>query len=150
MPEVISNTSCLIALSNIGSLDILHNIYDNIFITDIVAAEFGEKLPEWITVNSVKDPGKAELINAILDSGEASSIALALERNDPLLILDDGKARRYANALDLKLTGTLGILVKAFRAKIILDLPGMLSELRRNGFYISRNIEHEILKLLNG
>ena len=149
MPEVISNTSCLIALSNIDNLDILRSIYDTITITDIVAAEFGEKLPYWIIVDPVTDLGKAELINAVLDPGKASSIALALEKSDPLLILDDGKARHFANALNLKLTGTLGILVKAYKTKIIPDLPLMLSELRQNGFYISKNIEYEILKLLD-
>ena len=146
MPDVISNTSCLIALSNIDSLDILRKIHGNINITDVVAAEFGEKLPDWIIVSSVKDAGKAELISVVLDPGEATSIALALEKKNPLLILDDGKARHFANALNIKLTGTLGVLVKAYNAKIIPDLPGTLSNLRQKGFYISKNIEHEIMK----
>ena len=148
MPEVISNTSCLLALSNIGFLDILHNIYGHILITNDVAEEFGEELPSWIAVTPVKDIAKLELINAILDPGEASSIALALEKSSPLLILDDGKARRLANNLNIKLTGTLGILVKAYKAKIIPDLQGTLFLLRQRGFYISKSVEKEIQSLV--
>jgi predicted nucleic acid-binding protein len=41
MPNVISNTSCLIALSNIAMLGILQKRYDRIIITPEVANEFG-------------------------------------------------------------------------------------------------------------
>ena len=148
MPEIISNTSCLIALSNINALEVLNRLYGNIIITNEVAQEFGQELPDWITINPIEDYAKFEIINAILDPGEASSIALALEKRDPLLILDDGKARRYANSLDIKLTGTLGILAKAYKTMIIPDLQIVLSALRQKGFYISRNVEKEILKLI--
>ncbi|MDR1452672.1 MAG: hypothetical protein LBJ25_01670 [Candidatus Margulisbacteria bacterium] len=101
MPEVISNTSCLIALANIGLLDILHNIYGRITITDEVSAEFGEALPDWVSVVSVRDASKTKLITTLLDPGEASSIVLALEKNNALLILDDGKARQAAQSNEL-------------------------------------------------
>jgi predicted nucleic acid-binding protein len=58
MPNVISNTSCLIALSNINRLEILHKRYDRIIITPEVAYELGESLPDWIAVIPVKDTGK--------------------------------------------------------------------------------------------
>jgi predicted nucleic acid-binding protein len=48
MLNVITDTSCLIVLSNIGQLDILRELYKTMLITPEVAAEFGEFLPEWI------------------------------------------------------------------------------------------------------
>ena len=148
MLEVISNTSCLIALANINKLDILRDVYGHITVTNEVAVEFGEKLPDWIKIASVKDTAKTKLISVMLDLGEASSIALALEKSNSLLILDDGKARHFAKSLDIKLTGTLGILVKASKAKIIPDLQSAFSALRQSGFYVSESIENELLKLL--
>lgn len=48
-----------------------------------------------------------------VDAGEASAIALALEMELPLLILDDLKGRKLASSLNLRYTGTLGVLVTA-------------------------------------
>ena len=48
MPDIISNTSCLIVLDNIGMLHILKELYGNIIITDEVAIEFGKELPPWV------------------------------------------------------------------------------------------------------
>jgi len=45
MRKVISNTSCLIALSNIQELNLLEKVYGEIYITPEVATEFGETLP---------------------------------------------------------------------------------------------------------
>ncbi len=39
-----------------------------------------------------------------------------MQKTNPLLILDDSKARRIAAKLNLQFTGTLGILLKAKQA----------------------------------
>jgi predicted nucleic acid-binding protein len=48
-----------------------------------------------------------------LGKGEKEVLALAIEIPDFLALLDDGLARRYANLLGIKLTRTMGILLKA-------------------------------------
>lgn len=50
MPDIISNTSCLIVLDNIGMLEILEELYGKIFITNEVSEEFGKRIPDWIEV----------------------------------------------------------------------------------------------------
>ncbi|MFZ4661107.1 MAG: hypothetical protein ACOYNY_29105 [Caldilineaceae bacterium] len=47
-----------------------------------------------------------------LDQGEAEVLALAVEHNAQLVVIDERKGRRYAQRLGLALTGTLGILYK--------------------------------------
>ena len=79
---IISDTSCLIALSNIGLLSVLRDLYQEILITQEVKDEFGEKLPDWIKVLKVKNVEKQREIAKELDKGEASSIALALETDN--------------------------------------------------------------------
>ncbi|MDR1315456.1 MAG: hypothetical protein LBK13_01175 [Spirochaetales bacterium] len=60
--SIISDTSCLIALTNTGNLDILHQVCQTVFITPEIAAEYGEGLPGWITVTPVQDSEKTRLI----------------------------------------------------------------------------------------
>jgi predicted nucleic acid-binding protein len=136
----------LIALRNIGRLDILRELYGFVTITPEVAAEYGEILPEWVSVVAVEDNCKTRLIGRTLDLGEASTIALAMESREALLILDDGKARCFAKNLGMSLTGTLGVMAKAYRAGYIDDLTEVINDFRRCGFYIPNDIEHELLR----
>lgn len=49
MPNVIlADTSTLILLKNIQYLDLLKAIYQEIYITPEIQAEYGESLPKWI------------------------------------------------------------------------------------------------------
>jgi len=76
-PVIISDTSCLIAFTNINHLSVLKQLYNTILITPEVANEFGEQLPEWISVKAVNDNKKINAYNRFIDLGESSSIALA-------------------------------------------------------------------------
>jgi predicted nucleic acid-binding protein len=145
MRKAISNTSCLIALSNIGRLAILRDLYGSVTITPEVGAEFFETLPDWIVVIPVGDPDKTKLIRGTLDLGESSSIALAMESEDALLILDDGKARRFAKNMGLTLTGTVGVVIKAKQLGLITeDVSTVLAEFRKHGFRIPLDIEKSL------
>lgn len=56
MPNtVISDASCLIALSNAGELELLNDVYGEITTTPEIALEFGMRLPHWIEIIPVKD-----------------------------------------------------------------------------------------------
>lgn len=54
-----------------------------------------------------------KVLEASLDKGEASAIALAIEQTDCLLIIDDYKGRKYAEQMGIKITGTLGAIIAA-------------------------------------
>ena len=116
MPDqiVISDTSSLIALTNIGELEVLKKVYGTVTLSPEIAEEYGLELPEWIKVVPVKDQQKLQLLNLELDKGESSGIALALENPNSLLILDERKGRQIAKKLGLKIVGILGVLVKYF------------------------------------
>ncbi|MBE0461526.1 MAG: hypothetical protein IBX60_07825 [Candidatus Aminicenantes bacterium] len=59
-----------------------------------------------------------ETLSVSLGLGEASGMALVKSRGF-IFVCDDRAARREAGLLDVKLTGTLGILKKAVRHKTI-------------------------------
>ncbi|NCO24368.1 MAG: DUF3368 domain-containing protein [Candidatus Infernicultor aquiphilus] len=146
MPNIISNTSCLIVLDNIGMLDVLKELYGKVFITEEVSKEFGKTVPDWIEVRKVSDNKYLKLMKNFVDLGEASTIALAVETDDIVIILDDFKARKLAQKLNLKITGTIGVLIKARKRNIITSTQEVLNKLRNEGFRISDEIEKEFLK----
>jgi len=146
MPNIISNTSCLIVLDNIGMLDVLKELYGKVFITEEVSKEFGKTVPDWIEVRKVRDNKYLKLMKNFVDLGEASTIALAVETDAIVIILDDLKARKLAQKLNLKITGTIGVLVKARKRNIITSTQEVLNKLRNEGFRISDEIEKEFLK----
>lgn len=146
MPNIISNTSCLIVLDNIRMLDVLKELYGKVFITEEVSKEFGKTVPDWIEVRKVSDNKYLKLMKNFVDLGEASTIALAVESDDIVIILDDLKARKLAQKLNLKITGTIGVLIKARERNIITSTQEVLNKLRNEGFRISDEIEKEFLK----
>ncbi len=58
---IISDISCLIALSKIDKLDLLKDLYHEIIITNDVYQEFGGLLPDWIIITEVKDKQKQRI-----------------------------------------------------------------------------------------
>lgn len=150
MPRVvISDTSCLILLHKIEELELLKKVYKDIRTTPEVAEEFSEPLPGWIKIESVKDKKYQELLETQVDLGEASAMALAKEINDPLLLLDDLKARKLATKLNLTFTGVLGVLNKAKQIGIINKIKPLIDKLLLSNFRISQNIIDELLKINN-
>ena len=131
---IIVDSSCLIGLTNIKLLDILHSLYGTVTVTPEIAAEYGLDLPDWITVTPVKNTVLQTAIQSDLHAGEASAIALALENPGSLVVLDDKKARRYAANFGLAITGTMGIVVSATENGIIKDAAGAFEKLRKTGF----------------
>ncbi|MBS1611225.1 MAG: DUF3368 domain-containing protein [Bacteroidetes bacterium] len=150
MPRVIiSDTSCLIVLSNIGELELLHKVYGNIVTTKEVADEFGLAFPSWIQIQSPTDSIRQTILELQVDKGEASAISLALEISDCTIILDDNKARRLAQQLGLHITGTIGVIVKAKRDGIIQSIKPFLSKIKTTDFRLTEELEALALRLAN-
>jgi len=150
MPKaIISDTSCLIILNKIGELDLLHQLYKMVTITQDILLEYGENLPDWIEVQQVKDNYRQQLLEIHIDKGEASAIALALETADNIVILDDWKARKVAERLGLYVTGTLGVIIKAKNSGVITSIKPYLDKIRVTNFRISEELEQIALKEAN-
>jgi predicted nucleic acid-binding protein len=147
MPKtIISDTSCFIILTNIGELDLLHKVYDTIVTTIDIAIEFGEPLPEWVTIEKVTDKYKQQLLEMQIDKGESSAIALALETPGSTIILDDYKARKVAEQLGVSFTGTIGVIIKAKVKGIIPSIKPLLAQIRNTDFRLSSELEQQALK----
>lgn len=147
MPEriVISDTSSLIALTNIGELDILRKLYKQVTITPEIEEEYGLEIPEWITVEKVNDLEKFKILNLELDKGESSGIVLALETNASLMIIDEKKGRGIARNLGIKISGILGVIVRAKETGHIDRVKPLVEKLEKVDFRISARLKSQIL-----
>jgi predicted nucleic acid-binding protein len=78
-------------------------------------------------------------LKSFLGPGESSAIALALESENPLLILDDKKARRYAQSIGLDIIKIVGLLAQANTQGLLDNIDGTLSALKAAGFWLPAN-----------
>jgi len=155
MPEIVFDCCCLSNFALSDSLFILEDIFGkSAFITNYVSAEILrgtqqghedlEKVQEalrkgWLeeaVLSSQKERSLYEALSVSLGLGEASSIAVAKSRGFSFAC-DDRAARREAGLLDVKLTGTIGILKIAASHKIINMTEGnlILDKMIDIGFY---------------
>ncbi|MDB5013996.1 MAG: hypothetical protein JWQ25_2198 [Daejeonella sp.] len=143
---IISDTSCLIALDKIGHLDILQNTFQNIFTTEEVQKEFGEPLPKWISIQKVINIEKVKELEKIVDKGEASAIALALETANSILIIDEKKGRNLARSHHIQIIGTLKIILLAKQKGVVPSIKPLINQLKDEGFRFSTELLDYILE----
>jgi len=144
---VIVDTSVLIALEKIDLLDILCKIYSEIILPQAVINEFGTPSLQCYTIREIKSPLVKLLVSELnVGSGEAEVIALASETGIKTII-DDMKARQIAEKLGVKVTGTIGVLLKAENSGLINNAYDKARELRDKGFYVSDELLDKLFKL---
>ena len=145
---IITDTSCIILLDKIGELDLLHQLYGQVYITSVIADEYGQELPDYFII---EDAGNKALVNLLvkenrLDIGESTAIALALEKSDSILVIDEYKGRKVAKSLDIKVIGTIGILINSKKNGLISNIKPYLEKLEQNHFRISQEILSQALQ----
>ncbi|MCC6281629.1 MAG: DUF3368 domain-containing protein [Saprospiraceae bacterium] len=142
---IISDTTCLILLSKLGVLDLLRSLFSTVTITPEVGREFGEELPDWILVESVTNQQQLSVLRLIVDEGEASAIALGLEKPNSLLIMDERKGRKLAQDLGIQTIGTLAILLEGKKAGFIASLRPLIDQIDQSNFRVSQDLLNAIL-----
>jgi predicted nucleic acid-binding protein len=106
-----------------------------------VAAEYAEPLPAWIQIVPVTDVDNIKMACQFLHLGEFTAIALAMETEASLLVINESRGRSIARKLGLDITRTLGILITAYHAGLFSDAKTVLDYLRRCTFRIPPNAE---------
>ena len=137
MKVVIADASCLISLANINETELLRKLYPQVFVTPEVALEVGDSLPKWVNQRVSSNHSLIDQLTETLEIGEATSIALALELDDCLLIIDEKKGRRTAKQLGIEITGTFGIVMQGIDNDLLSDPSNVVARLERAGFRIS-------------
>jgi hypothetical protein len=148
MPDItVVDTSVLIALEKINLLELLCKIYVEIILPEAVAREFGTPTIDCYRVKKVESPLVKLLATDLnLGKGESETIALASQAG-ARIIVDDLKARGIAETLNLKVTGTIGVLLKAQELGFVQNAREKVKELREKGFYVSEELLVKLNKL---
>jgi hypothetical protein len=155
MPVAISDASTLIHLAKIGRLELLRIFYDMVLVPPDVhrevvlegkehadAKEVETAINEgWIRIVTPKNEAMILLLRRELHTGEAATLALALEEALEVVLLDEKDARRRADALNLPKTGVIGLLIRARLEGILPSLQEELDRLRDDaGFWIDDDL----------
>jgi len=155
---VVSSSSVIIALAKVCHLYLLEKLFGEILVPEAVWKEITvegkpgyEKVvrAKFISLEKVGDARLVALLEEFIDTGEAEAIALALERDADLLLVDDRDARNLAKRLGLQVMGTLGVIALAKYKGLIPETKPIIDKLMESGFWISRNILEEFLKELD-
>lgn len=152
---VVSNTTPLITLGEIGLVHVLLVLYTEIWIPQAVFNEYQAGLTRhpmrpdltnlpWIHIQlAPSDPA----IPASLDAGETDAMALARHHKAPLIIIDEQRGRKIAARLDLRVTGALAILLEAKQRGLIPLVLPYLDQKAAQGRRISSQLRLQVLSL---
>ncbi|MDZ8089689.1 MAG: DUF3368 domain-containing protein [Nostoc sp. DedQUE12b] len=158
---VISDTSAITSLAAINHLKLLPQLYNQVTIPEAVYRELADIDPpvpgtievqtaSWLEVRQVINREVVERLQneVTLDPGESEAIALALELDADLLLIDERRGRAEANRLGVKITGLLGILVEAKQKKLIVAVKPLMDALiATSEFRVSSALYNQILDI---
>jgi uncharacterized protein len=156
---VVSNTSPILNLAIVDRLELLYRQFGEILIPNAVLEELkvDEERPGsqvireaissgLIQIQEVNNKPLAQLLKQTLDRGEAEAIALAIEIKADWTLLDEREGRKVAKSLGLKVTGILGILLRAKQVGEIGSLQTIIDDLiNKAGFRIAPELLTQIL-----
>ena len=145
---VVSNSSPLIALEQIGKLELLQSLFTEIVIPDQVAVETVASVQPrlWIRKQSLSQPMLPAVQRPGLGPGEREAICLAIEVRVGAILLDDDPARKLPTELGLRVIGTAGVLILAKERQLIPAVRPCLDALIENRFFLARTLYELILK----
>ncbi|MGD2088278.1 MAG: DUF3368 domain-containing protein [Candidatus Aminicenantes bacterium] len=149
---VVLDTGPVISLSIIDKLDLLTHLFDKILIPNAVweelnRSEFFQHFPQIKSFfeGRVKSISRFNELILITDYGESESILLYKELAADFLVIDDKKARSFAEELEINCIGTLAVLIKAKEKGLITELKPIFENLLQNKRYYSKSVLNKIL-----
>lgn len=154
---IVADTGPLIAFARVKQLELLKELFGSVLIphtvmqeslVDIAREDAGaiQNAIKQKIIKVVADPQStiSNYLNS-LDAGETAAIALAEFVQAPLLI-DEKKGRLVAQKLQLKVIGTLGVLLRAKKYKLIKKVYPLIQQFQKNNYYFSAELVREVLK----
>jgi uncharacterized protein len=145
---VVSDTSAITSLIQVGKEELLIQLYEKAFIPEAVRDELSKThpyLPDFLQCQVVVDRQKVERLLFELDIGEAEAIVLAKELQADDLLIDECEGRRVAAREGLHVIGLLGVLLEAKAHGHILSVRQLTEDLERKaGFRVSHAVKQII------
>lgn len=147
---VVSDTTAITSLLQIGRSELLSQIYGDVFIPEAVQAELlvaHPVLPEFLQVRKITNLGTYQRLITVVDEGEAEAIVLAKEIHADELLIDETEGRRVAVEEGLQIVGLLGVLLEAKQRGLIGSVRQVTTELENSAtFHVSDAVKEIIFR----
>ena len=152
---VVADTTPIISLLKLNRLDLLEELFGTVFIPQFVLQELTMNInyqseaeavlsADFIMAKNITDRRAVNVLMKVnmLDRGESEAIILADELSAEVLLIDERKGRRIAKQLGINLSGTLGVLMKAFDKKLLdtSEVLHYLDELQKNNRQLGQKL----------
>ena len=155
---VVSDTTAITHLAKIGALELLQKLYNEILIPEAVFSELSQVKraqpgalqvlnSRWIKVVKINNYAIVTKLTKHLDLGESEAIALSLELQSDVLIIDEVSGRNIAKRLGRNIIGMVGVLIEAKKKGFIFSVKPYLDKLRATGFRLGEDLYRTALKL---
>lgn len=154
--RIVTNTSPLISFAVLSRLDLLPQIFDEIYLPQAVLNEvsiwgkpYSRQLKAFSNdkVMPVRNKIAVQLLTKDVDLGEAEAIALALENKIEDVLMDDPKGRKIAQLHGLYPIGTIGVLLEAKKLGYINQVKPQLDKLVAHKIRIGKNLYQQAFEL---
>lgn len=156
---IIFNTSPIQYIYQIGLIHILEELYRKVYVPNEVSDEIEKGIYEGVDLPDIRHAGFVEILDAKatylssvvrdLGKGETAVILHGLENSRSTIVVDDFLARKVALELEIRFTGTAGILIAAKNKGLIQSINPYLDLLTKLGFYLPPKHKSLILKKAN-
>lgn len=150
---VFSNTTPIIALSSIQQLDLLPELFGHIHLVNEVVdeCEVGGAIAvpslrelNWLTIVDSTPVSRPNILLE-LDKGEKHTLDMAEKYQADWVLIDEKIGRNMAEYLGLRVTGTLGILLKAKQQGLIPSFHECVSAMQNHGIYYHPELIKKLL-----
>lgn len=158
--KAVSNSGPILHIREIDSLKVF-KIFKAVYIPEEVYDEVSKNKPtkdavkklknmEVLTLNSkYKDMAKMFSEEFYLDLGETEAIALAMQEKINLFVTDDLEARTIAKKYDIEVHGSVGILLRAFKEKVLTKqeaIKKVHALYEKSSLFITKDLINHIIK----
>jgi predicted nucleic acid-binding protein len=155
--NVITNTTVISNFASVGRLNLLRQLFGEVYLSTEVYAEIQDGLAEghafyagietqvhpltpqgWLRLISLTGEAELRVFGQLMDSlhrGEAASLAIAVQRGWAFFS-DDARARQIGRNLHVPVSGTLGVLLRAVKAQFVslVEANALLDQMIQAGY----------------
>jgi uncharacterized protein len=154
---VVSDTSPIRALEFLGLLPLLSELFDRVLVPPAVRDELAFPLAKFLPIDLAKldfvevhaptNQFQVSRFRSTLDQGESEALALAVEWNTDIILVDERRGRIAALKIGKVPLGTLGVLIRAKSQGRISAIRPLIERLDALEFFMSEELKNSALRL---
>ena len=152
---LVADASALISLATCNGLDWLDALFGEVVVPEVVFQEvaFANK-PQAKSLNAYLqgkvrqvDMATYVYLDAFADAGETQAMLLYKSMGADYLLIDDKRGRKVALINQINTVGSLGVLIQAKKAGLIIQVKPRLDLIVESQIYISNDLINAVLAM---